>query len=209
MKTTYVLLLICMISLGSVREIYAQNQQGQVDLLIPSVGALVPLSNVVDSGDLGPNSPAGGHDLSVLFGSRLTYWFIPEMGAELELLFSPSALDGAPFNAASDIDAQFFALSGRLVYAFGSDSRRPAFLLTGGLGLWATNYEDYEMTTGGMGVVAIGVRIPMDNALAFRIDLSDYMTTTNWELPPDSETDKILQHDLSLSVGLTITLNRK
>ena len=209
MKKTYVLTLICMISLGFAGAAHAQNQQGQLDLMIPSVGAMLPLSDVVDSGDLGTNAPSGKHDFSVLFGSRLTYWFIPEMGAELELLFSPSALDGAPFSAPEDIDAQFFALNGRLVYAFGGDTRGTAFLLTGGLGIYATNYSDYEMTTGGMGVVAIGVRIPMDNALSVRIDLSNYMTTTNWELPAGSETDKILQHDLSLSVGLTINLNKK
>ena len=208
MKKIYVLILICVIGLGTSGIVNAQNRQGQLDLMIPSVSAMLPLSNVVNSGDLGVNAPSGKHDFSVMFGSRLTYWFISEMGAELELLFAPSALEAAPFNAPEDIDAQFFAVNARLVYAFGVDSQRPAFLLTGGLGLYATNYSDYEMTTGGLGVIAIGVRFPMDNALAFRMDLSNYMTTTNWELSSGSETDKILQHDLTLSVGLSIHLNK-
>ena len=195
-------------SLMAVHTTAAQNQQGQLDLMIPSVSALLPLSDVVESNAFGTGTPAGKHEFSAMFGSRLTYWFMPEMGAELELLFAPSALESAPFGVPGTVDAQFFALDARLVYAFGSDSSRPHFILTGGIGLWATNYEDYDMTTGGMGVVALGLRIPLDNSLALRFDLSDYMTTTNWEIPAGGETDKILQHDLALTAGLTITLNK-
>lgn len=209
MNKIYTLLLAGVFTCFAVQSSSAQNQEGQWDLMIPSVSALLPLSNVVDANAFGTGTPSGGHEFSAMFGGRLTYWFIPEMGAELELLFAPSALETDPFGLPGTVDAQFFSLNARLVYAFGSDSHKPYFLLTGGLGLWATNYEDYDMTTGGMGVVALGLRIPMDNALSIRIDLSNYMTTTDWELASGGETDKILQHDLALTVGLSITLNKK
>ena len=209
MNKIYTLLFAGVFSVCAVHSSSAQNQEKQWDLMVPSVSALLPVSNVVDANAFGTGTPEGKHEFSAMFGARLTYWFIQEMGAELELLFAPSSLETVPFGIPGTIDAQFFALNGRLVYDFGSDSSKPSFLLTGGMGFWVTNYEDYEMTTGGMGVVAIGLRIPMDNSLSIRFDLSDYMTTTNWELASGGETDKILQHDLALTAGLTITLNRK
>lgn len=203
------LLVACLVSLGTIESSSAQNQSGQWDLMIPSVSALVPLSNVLDENALGTGAASGQHELSAMFGGRLTYWFVPHMAAELEFLFAPSALENAPFGIAGTNDAQFFAINARLVHTFNSKRGRPYFLLTGGLGIWATNYADYEMITGAMGVLALGFHVPLDNALSFRLDLSDYLTTINWELSGENKTDRILQNDLALTAGFIITLNKK
>lgn len=205
----FTLLIVLVFALCSAHSGSAQNQQGQWDLMIPSVSALMPLSNVLDENAFGTGAPAGQHELSAMFGARLTYWFVPHMATELEFLFAPTALDNAPFGLPGTNDTQFFALNARLVHAFNSRPGRPYLLLTGGLGVWATNYADYDMITGAMGVLALGLRVPLDNSLSFRLDLSDYITTINWELSGGEETNKILQNDLALTAGFTITLNRK
>ena len=208
MNKIYFLLIVWLAS-ASIDDVQAQNERGQFDLTVPSVGVLFPLADVVESGAISTGSPAADHEVSVVFGSRLTYWFIPEMAAELELVFSPSALKSDAFGMPGTVDAQFFVLSGRLVYDFGSDQSNSGFLLTGGLGLFGTSYNEFDMTTGGLGLLGIGYRIRLDNALSLRLDLTDYITTTNWELADGSETDQLLQTDLVLSAGLVITLNKK
>ncbi len=207
MKKIHYLLLGLIAGVASLQPADAQNRKGQLDLMIPSVGVMLPLSDVVESGAISTGSPAAAHEVSVTFGARLTYWFLSEMGLELELGFAPSSLESEAFGVPGTVEAQFFELNGRLVYDFRSSPASAGFLLTGGIGLFATNYDEFEMTPGGMGVVSLGYRIPLDTSLALQFDLSDYLTTTNWELNDGSETDKILQNDVVLSVGLIITLN--
>ena len=209
MKKAYILLCAGLFSVLVVYDGFAQNQQGQWDLTVPSISALLPLSNVVDDNAFGTGTRSGQHELSAMFGARITYWFAAHMGAELEVLFAPSALENTPFGISGTNDAQFFALDARLVHAFGGDGSRLHFLLTGGLGIWATSYADYDMTTGGMGVIAVGLRTRLDRSLSFRLDLSNYLTTINWENTVGVETDKIIQHDLALTAGFIMTLNKK
>ena len=208
-NTLLIVAITCLAGLGASFTASAQNQRGQFDLMVPSIGVMLPLADVVESGAISATAPAAKHELSGTFAARLTYWFRSEWGAELELMFSPSALESDAFGIPGTVDAQFIVLSGRLVYDFRQAHDRPGFLLTGGLGFFATSYNELEMTTGGLGLITIGYRIPLDNALSLRIDLTDYITTTNWELSDGSETDQLLQNDLTLSLGLTISLNKR
>ncbi len=185
----------------------AQNQEGQIDIT-PFIGVLVPTNDVVESNAFSAGSEAAKHEVDLMPGGKLTYWFRSEWGVELELLYAPNAIESNAFNIPGTVDAQFLTLSGRLVYDFGTDPAKPAFLLTGGLGFFATTYDDpLDMTTGGMGLVGLGLRIPLSEAIAFRVDLTDYITTARWEIPGGGKTDKLLQNDLTVTGGLTFSFN--
>ena len=190
-----------------IQTVAAQNEEGQIDLT-PFIGVLIPTADVVESGALSTGSPAAKHEVELMLGGKLTYWFRSQWGLEFELLYAPNAIESDAFGIPGTVGAKFLTVSGRLVYDFGSDPARPAFLLTGGLGFFATDYDNpLDMTTGGMGLVGLGLRIPLSNAIALRLDLSDYITTTRWEIPGGGETDKLLQNDITITGGLTLSLN--
>ncbi len=173
-----------------------------------SAGVYIPLADVVEAGAVSPASPAAGHEIDLMVGGRLTYWFQSEMGLEVEAMYADNALESDAFGIPGTVDADFLAASLRLVYDFGSDPARPSVLLTGGLGFFATSYDaPLDMTTGGMGLVGLGFRIPFGTAVAFRFDVSDYLTTTEWELN-GAKTDQLLQNDIALTGGLTFSLGR-
>ena len=175
----------------------------------PHIGLMAPLANVVDAGAIATGSPAAAHNLDFLLGGMLTYWWAPDWGVELGVMFAPNSIDSETFGVPDAVDAQFFTISGRLVYDFGQNPTKPAFMLTGGLGAFFTDYDDpLSMKTGGMGLVSLGLRIPISNSVALRIDLTDYLTTTNWELGNGSETDKLLQNDLTVKGGLTFSFGQ-
>ena len=208
MKCLQKIILAVFAGLLVANPVAAQNTEGQVDFT-PFVGVLIPLSDVVESGALATGSEAAKHEVDFLIGGKLTYWFQSEWGIGLELLYAPNAIESDAFGIPGTVDAQFFNLNARLVYDFGKDPTKPAFLLTGGLGFFATSYDDpLDMTTGGMGLLGLGLTIPVAEALALRIDLSDYITVTRWEIPGGGKTDKILQNDITLTAGLTFSFNK-
>lgn len=172
----------------------------------PHVGVLAPLSDVVEAGAFSAGSPAAAHDVNLLLGGMLTYWWAQEWGIELGVMYAPNSIESEAFGIPGTIDASFLTVTGRLVYDFGQNPAKPAVLLTGGLGFFATDYDDpLSMKTGGLGLVGLGLRIPISARIALRVDLDDYITTTNWELPAGGETDKLLQNDLTIKGGLTFS----
>ncbi len=175
----------------------------------PNLGVMAPLSNVVDAGAIGTGTPAAEHNVDFLLGGLLTYWWAPEWAVELGVMYAPNGIDSEAFSVPGTVDATFLSVSGRLVYDFGQNPEKPAFLLTGGLGFFATDYDEpLDMITGGMGLVGLGLKIPLSPKLALRLDLLDYMTTTNWELDGGGETDKLLQHDLTVKGGLSFSFGK-
>lgn len=196
-------LVIC---LSGVNAAAAQNR-GQVDVT-PFVGVYIPLADVVEAGAVSPASPAASHQVDLMVGGKLTYWFLSAMGVEAEAMYAPNALESDAFGIPGTVEADFLAISLRLVYDFGNDPARPSVLLTGGMGFYATSYgSPLDMTTGGMGLVSLGFRIPFGTVVALRLDVSDYLTTTEWELN-DGKTDQLLQNDIALTGGLTFSLGR-
>ncbi len=185
----------------------AQSKQGQVDVT-PFIGVLIPTADIVKSGALAAGSPAARHEVDLMLGGKLTYWFRNEWGIGLEVLYAPNnAIESDAFNVPGTVDAKFLTVGGRLVYDFVKDPAKPAWLLTGGLGLFATDYNNpLDMTTGGMGQLGLGLRIPFSKALALRFDLTDYMTFTRWEIPAGGKTDRVFQNDITITGGLTFSL---
>ena len=137
MKRLKIIILVAFMSLMVVSFANAQNTEGQVDLT-PYIGVLIPIADVVESGALASGSAAAKHEVDLLIGGKLTYWFRPQWGIGIELMYAPNAIESDAFNIPGSVDAQFFNLNGRLVYDFGKDPAKPAFLLTGGLGFFAT-----------------------------------------------------------------------
>ena len=175
----------------------------------PHLGVMLPLADVVEAGALSTGSPAASHNVDLLFGGLLTYWWAPNWGVELGVMVAPNAIESDAFGVPGEVDAQFLSVSGRLVYDFGMNAAKPAFLLTGGLGFFATDYDNpLDMTTGGMGLVGLGLRIPISTKVGVRIEVTDYITTTNWELAGGGETDKLLQNDLTIKGGLTFSFGK-
>ena len=204
MKTA---LLVSVVSLLFLNVATAQTKQS-IDFT-PHVGLMAPLANVVDAGAITTGSLAAKHKLDLLLGGLLTYWWAPEWGVELGVLYAQNALESKAFSIPGSVDATFLSVSGRLVYDFGQNPAEPAVLLTGGLGFFVTDYDaPLSMITGGMGLVGLGLRIPISTNLAVRIDVTDYLTTTNWELDAGGETDKLLQNDLTINGGLTFSFGK-
>lgn len=175
----------------------------------PHLGVMAPLANVVDAGAIATGTPAAEHNVDLMLGGLLTYWWAPEWAVELGVMYAPNGIDSEAFSVPGTVDATFFTMSGRLVYDFGQNPEKPAVLLTGGLGFFVTDYDEpLSMITGGMGLVGLGLRIPLSTRLALRIDVTDYLTTTNWELDGGGETDKLLQNDLTIKGGLTFSFGK-
>lgn len=172
----------------------------------PHIGVLAPLSDVVEAGVITAGSPAAAHDVNLLLGGMLTYWWAQAWAVELGVMYAPNSIESEAFGIPGTVDASFLTVTGRLVYDFGQNPAKPAVLLTGGLGFFATDYDDpLSMKTGGLGLVGLGLRIPIGPRVALRVDLDDYITTTNWELPAGGESDKVLQNDLTIKGGLTFS----
>lgn len=203
LKTTLLIALV-----GLVMQPAVAQTKRSLDFT-PHIGLMAPIANVVDGGAIATSSPAAAHNLDFLLGGMLTYWWAPDWGIELGLMFAPNSIDSEAFGVSDAVDAQFFTISGRLVYDFGQNPAKPAFMLTGGLGAFFTNYDDpLSMKTGGMGLVGLGLRIPISNNLGLRIEVTDYLTTTNWELDNSRETDKLLQNDITVKGGLTFSFGQ-
>ena len=175
----------------------------------PHFGVMVPLANVVDAGAISSGSPAAKHNTDLLLGGLLTFWWSPEWAVEFGAMYAPNAIESDAFSVPGEVDAQFLTVSGRLVYDFGQNPARPAFMLTGGLGAFFTDYDSpLSMKTGAMGLVSLALRIPITTKVGVRIDLTDYISTTNWELAGGGETDKLLQNDITIKGGLTFSFGK-
>ena len=184
--------------------VQAQFQKGRLNLT-PHIGVLIPTNDVVESGALQSGSEAAAHEINLLIGGKLGYWFADDLALELVGIFAPNAIESDAFGIAGKTDTEFLALNLRLLWASGSpDDVR--ILLGGGLGFFATRYDDpLDMTTGGLGILSAGVAIPL-GLIGLRMEIEDYITTTRWERTDESFTDRKWQNDLGLTLGLTIGL---
>lgn len=195
------LVVVCCLAIS----ITASAQKKSV-ALTPYIGVMVPLGDVVRADAIAAGSPVAEHNIDLLFGGELSYWWSQKWGAELGVMYAPNAIDSDAFGVPGKVDATFLTVSARLLYDFGNDPTKPSFFLSSGLGFFVTNYDaPLDMTTGGMGLLGLGLNIPMSSAVAVRIDVTDYLTATNWELSGGGETSKLLQNDLTVKGGLTFS----
>lgn len=184
----------------------AQYGRGRLDLT-PYAGVLVPTHDVVEAGAVATGAPAAAHEVNFLVGGKLTYWFAEEIGLEADVAFAPNALESEAFGIPGTVDARFLFVDVRIVQAFQRAAGKPTLLLSGGIGLVGTSYDQLDMTAGGLGVLGIGVRLPL-GSVSLQIEAEDYISTTRWELRDGSKTDKALQNDLRFSAGLSFPLRR-
>jgi hypothetical protein len=197
------LFLLGAVLLGAVSPAAAQRRLD----LTPYLGVLVPTNDIVAAGGVSTGSPAAGHGADLVFGGRLTYWFDEAIGLEADVSLAPNALSSDAFGVAGSVDARFFSVNARLVQVFARDPGSPALRLTGGLGFIATSYDELEMTTGGLGVLGIGFRLPI-GGLALQLDAEDHISTAEWRLADGEKTNREMQNDLRFSLGLVIPLVR-
>ena len=175
----------------------------------PHVGWMTPLSDVVEAGDITTGSPAAAHGNDLMFGGLLTFWWSPAWAFELGGMYAPNAIGSDAFSIPGEVDTEFISASARLVYDFGQNPSKPAVMLTGGLGAFFTTYDaPLDMTTGGMGLVSLGLRIPITTGFGIRLDVTDYMTFTNWDRGDGSETDRVWQNDLTFKGGLVFSFGK-
>ncbi|MDZ4698574.1 MAG: hypothetical protein SH809_02605 [Rhodothermales bacterium] len=200
------ILILCAVLFSATAPAIAQDYRGRLDLT-PFVGALVPMNDVVKAGALATGAPAAKHQVDLLFGGKLTYWFGEAIGIEADIALAPNALESDALGIPGSVDARFFAANARIVQVFARDNASPALLLSGGIGFFATSYDELDMTTGGLGVLGIGFRLPI-GGFALQLEAEDFISTTRWELPDGDHTDKIMQNDIRLSVGLVVPLVR-
>lgn len=207
MNAIKTVLLVSAVSVLLLNTATAQNKHSLE--FTPHLGVMAPLSNVVDAGAIATGTPAAEHNTDLLLGGLLTYWWAQEWGVELGVMYAPNGIDSEAFSIPGTVDSKFLTVSGRLVYDFGQNAEKPAFLLTGGLGFFVTDYDEpLSMITGGMGLVGLGLRIPITSRVGVRIDVTDYITTTNWELDGGGKTDKLLQNDLTIKGGLSFSFGK-
>lgn len=200
------LLFCCILLLALTGVAEAQYGRGRLDLT-PYAGVLIPTSDVVKAGDVASGAPAAAHEVNFLVGGKLTYWFAEDIGLEADVAFAPNALESDAFGIPGTVDARFLFVDLRIVQAFQRAVGKPTLLLSGGIGLVGTSYDQLDMTAGGLGVLGIGVRLPL-GGVALQIEAEDYISTTRWELRDGSKTDRSLQNDLRFSAGLVIPLRR-
>ena len=85
------ILILCAMLACATSSVSAQDYRGRLDLT-PYIGALVPANEVVKSGALATGSPAAKHQVDLLFGGKLTYWFGEAIGVEADVAVAPNAL---------------------------------------------------------------------------------------------------------------------
>jgi hypothetical protein len=181
----------------------AQSRRGQVDLT-PFAGVFVPTNNIVDADAITTGTPAVKHSTALVVGGRLTYWLRSNLGLEASVAFSPNEIESTALGIPGDVDADFLVGSLRLVCAIGKPGHA-AFLMTGGVGFFGTTYDDpLDMTTGGLGILGFGARIPLGGPIALRLQVEDQISTTEWETV-NGKTDLKLQNDLTFKGGLTLS----
>lgn len=203
MKRIHIAILTCVCCMMMVHVSSAQKRSWA---LTPSVGAMFPLADVVEAGAISAGSPAASHDTGFLLGGKLDYWWSQHCGVGLEVMYAPNEIESDAFFVPGTVDASFWTVSARFHYDFGSDPTRTSVILSGGVGVFITDYDDpLDMTTGGKGLIGLGLNIPLSSSVALRFDLTDYVSTTNWELLGGGETDKLLQNDLTIKGGLTFS----
>jgi hypothetical protein len=180
----------------------APASAGGIDVT-PEIAYMAPQS---DQANIANGAASAALSSSMGFGGRLTFWANDTFAFEATGMFTSTELEGQVFGETGAIGASVFFGTGRAVLGFGSKTR---FLLSGGLGVRTGSYDYVEGGTFMIGVVGAGASIPMGQNLGLRLGLDDYIYNAQWDLGNGILTDTILQHDLTLTVGLSFLTGRE
>lgn len=184
----------------------------------PYLGVFVPVLDLVDDEiDVvgGTSAVTASQKSALAFGGRLTVWLPGPLGVEGNFVYALSDVEQTFDGAAEDVDANAWALDGRLILQFGVPLAPISFHVNGGVALIDHGGDAYESVTDGDssigGVVGAGLRVKLPGLLGIRLDAQSYIYSSEITIDdPDFGGEVMLgsqfQADVVLSAGLVISL---
>ncbi len=180
----------------------------------PYLGVFVPVLDLVDDTQLGFDVSASQKE-ALAFGGRITVWLPGPLGVEGNFVYALSDVEETVDGAAEDVDANAWAVDGRLILKFGVPLAPISFHVNGGVALIDHGGDAYEGVTDGDssigGVVGAGLRVKLPGLLGIRLDAQSYLysaelTVDNPDLGGEVTFGSQFQADVVLSAGLVISL---
>jgi hypothetical protein len=153
-----------------------------------------------------------------IYGGKVGFSVSKQVMLEASFGYSPSTVTGTfhdPANRTSTVDtsAHVFLASARALVGLGALDRSTSWHLIIGAGLLSHGGAGYETASGVTdfgGVVGIGAKVTVGNAMAVRLDLEDNLYSAKFSYPgslgTSFETASKLQNDIALVAGLVVAL---
>ncbi|HJS42122.1 MAG TPA: outer membrane beta-barrel protein [Gemmatimonadales bacterium] len=179
--------------LGALTAAPAAAQRGS---FTPWAGAYVPTRNSFST--VGTDI---SRDNSFIMGARFTFWGKSPIGFELTGGFAPARVrvSGTTINA--ERNTEVFLAGAKLMLGLSPAESRIGVFLSGGPSLIRVGNNvarESESSTDWGGVVGLGFRFPISNAIGLRIEGEDFFYGGNFD------GSSKFQNDLVLSAGLAI-----
>lgn len=149
-------------------------------------------------------------EMSATVGARLTVWLSERVGVEAAASYTPSQLQAK--------ESELIGATARVLLRFGLPAQTSALHVLGGLGFLRRGGDGYERLQGTTElrlVIGSGLRVQVSRKLTVRVDIEDNLSKPNlgfrergWISVEDSplELDNHLQHDITISPSLVVTL---
>ncbi len=204
------LVLTGLVSLVAVPRADAQTAALELE---PFAGVYLPASDLVDEEGAGGGVVRVAQRNGLIYGARATLWMGGGVGLEGAVGVSGSDAEVTGLGTETSTASTVWTASGRLMLTVGL-SGAPAWFHGGlGLALVGRSGEAFDPLEGSRdlgGVIDIGARFAASRWLAFRVDLEDYVYSSELARADGagnrSEFAGRLQHDVVISAGLAIRL---
>lgn len=180
----------------------------------PYLGVFVPVLDLVDDTQLGFDVSAAQKE-ALAFGGRITVWLPGPLGVEGNFFYALSDVEQTVDGAGEDIDANTWAVDGRLIFKFGVPLAPISFHVNGGIALIDHGGDAYEDVTDGDssigGVVGAGMRVKLPGLLGIRLDAQSYLYSSEITVDDPDFGGEVtfgsqFQADIVVSAGLVISL---
>ncbi len=190
------ILAILLVSAASDAQAGALEIQGYAGLYSPAalaVEEMVP----------GAGTVTAEHADALALGGRLDIWLKNQLALELGGMYTSTSLDGQVLGITGSTGARAVFGSAKLLLQGASDPNQTRFHIGAGIMLGSMSYDDIDGSNWVALTVGGGVRVPLSEFVALRLDVDDYIYTLQWFVDGVSVTDELLQHDLVFSLGLS------
>lgn len=180
----------------------------------PYLGVFVPVLDLVDDTQNGLDVIAAQKE-ALAVGGRITVWLPGPLGIEGNFVYALSDVEQTVDGAGGDVDANAWAIDGRLIFKFGVPLAPISFHVNGGIALIDHGGDAYEDVTDGDssigGVVGTGLRVKLPGLLGIRLDAQSYLysaelTVDDPDLGGEVTFGSQFQADIVVSAGLVISL---
>ena len=152
------------------------------------------------------STPAGlvvaEHASAPSFGARADFWLNPKVAIEVAGSYTSTDLEGQAFGIAGSTGAQLFFGSARLMVSGAKDPRKARLHAGAGAVYITSSYDDIDGDSWMAITATTGVRMPLSEDVALRVDIDGYWYTLQWEFG-DVVTENLTQYDLVLSAGIS------